>query len=284
MPSVANAALTSVPAARPGATARDRAGRALRIAATAWVAVAGLGQLAFAAYIVGFYGRTAWQGRYADWNQVFGRSYVAGDGYGNALVAVHLAVAALVMVAGLAQLAPAPRARWPRLHRWNGRFYLAAAAAMSLGGLAIMARRGSAGDLWQSLGLGLNGVLMLAFAWQTVRHARARRFAEHRRWALRLYLAMSGVWFFRIGLMLWLVVNQGPVGFDPDTFRGPALTALAFAQYLLPLALLELYLRAQQRGGAGERSAVAAALAVATLLTAAGTAAAAAILWLPRLA
>lgn len=280
MPSLATAA----PIAPAHTTARDRAGRALRIAATAWVAVAGLGQLAFAAYIAGFYGRTAWQGRFDEWNRVFDRSHVAGDGYGNALVAVHLAVAALVMVAGLAQLTPALRARWPRLHRWNGRFYLAAAATMSLGGLAIMARRGSVGDAWQSLALGINAALMLAFAWQTVRHARARRFAQHRRWALRLYLAMSGVWFFRIGLMLWLVVNQGPVGFDPDTFRGPALTVLAFAQYLLPLALLELYLRAQERGGAGERGAVAAALALATLVTAVGVAAAGAILWLPRLA
>ena len=50
----------------------------------------------------------------------------------------------------------------------------------------------------------------------------------------------SGVWFFRVGLMLWVVVNQGPAGFDTETFRGPFLTFLSLAQSLLPLAILEL--------------------------------------------
>jgi hypothetical protein len=79
------------------------------------------------------------------------------------------------------------------------------------------------------------------------------------------------------------VVNQGPVGFDPQTFRGPFLVFLGFAQYLLPLALLELYLLARDRDHAWLRHAVAALLGVATLATATGVAAASAMLWLPEL-
>ena len=45
----------------------------------------------------------------------------------------------------------------------------------------------------------------------------------HREWAIRLFLVVSGVWFFRVFLMLWLTINQGPAGFDIETFQGPAL-------------------------------------------------------------
>jgi hypothetical protein len=100
---------------------------------------------------------------------------------------------------------------------------------------------------------------------------------------LRLFLAVSGVWFFRVGLMFWIVANQGPVGFDPKTFTGPFLTFLAFAQYLLPLALLELYFRAEASTATYRRLAMAAALAVVTLAIAVGIVAAARILWLPHL-
>jgi len=116
-----------------------------------------------------------------------------------------------------------------------------------------------------------------------LRHAMDRRFALHRRWALRLFLAVSGVWFFRIGLTFWILLNQGPAGFDPETFTGPALTTLAFAQYLLPLAVLQLYFHAQDRGGSRGRTAMAASLFAATLLTAAGIFAASMMLWLPHL-
>ena len=101
--------------------------------------------------------------------------------------------------------------------------------------------------------------------------------------ALRLFLVVSGVWFFRIGLMLWIVVNRGPAGFDPVTFSGPFLTILSFAQYLLPLAVLELYFRAQRSTMAGVHVSMAAGLTVLTLVTAGGIAAATMLMWLPRL-
>jgi hypothetical protein len=82
--------------------------------------------------------------------------------------------------------------------------------------------------------------------------------------------------------MLWIVVNQGPVGFDPDTFQGPTTTILAFAQFLLPLAVLEAWLRAQA-AGPGAKLAMAGALAAMTLATAGGIGAASMILWLPRI-
>ena len=257
--------------------------RASRIAATAWFVVTALGQWMFVIYIAGFYGVATARGDIASWGKVMPHGYVAGDTVGNTVVGVHLLFAALITMSGAVQLLPVVRRLAPKLHRWNGRFYLTSAVLMSVGGLVMVWTRGTVGDMSQHVAISLNAVLILAFAAMALRHELARSFAEHRRWALRLFLAVSGVWFFRVGLMLWLVVNQGPVGFDPETFTGPFLTALAFGQYLIPLALLQLYLLAQERGSAIAKYAMAGGLGVATLITAAGSAAATALMWLPHL-
>jgi uncharacterized membrane protein len=256
--------------------------RALKAAAAAWFVVAALGQLAFLAYIVGVYGRAAWRGAPQDWNRAMPHGWVAGDVAGNLVVAGHLLFAAIVVAGGLLQLVPQVRARWPKLHRWNGRLYAGAASAAALAGVVMVWTRGTVGDLGQHLSITLNAALILACAIQAFRHARARRFDAHRRWALRLFLAAGGVWFFRLMLPLWIVANQGPAGFDPETFTGPALTAIAFLSWGLPLAVLQLYFRAQRAGPRG-RLAMAGGLGVATLLTAAGIAAASMMLWLPKL-
>ncbi|MCX7514481.1 DUF2306 domain-containing protein [Frateuria hangzhouensis] len=284
---VLDAELSAAP--RPGrvASAPERldrlAGSALRKAVTGWFAVAVLGQFAFAAYLFGFYGRSALQGDWAAWNDVMPHGYVPGDGPGNALVAVHLAFAALIIASGALQLMPWIRRTWPRFHRWNGRGYLFSALLLSLGGLAMVWGRGGVGDLSQNVAISLNALLIVLFASLAWREALARRIDRHRRWAIRLFLAVSGVWFFRIGLTLWIALNQGPAGFDPETFTGPALTVIAFAQYALPLAIAELYFRAQRSRRPAAQLAMAAGLAVATLATGAGIATASMMLWLPHL-
>ncbi|HJU40716.1 MAG TPA: DUF2306 domain-containing protein, partial [Tahibacter sp.] len=230
-----------------------RATAALGFAAAAWATVAVCGQLAFAAYVALFYGGAALRGDYAAWNKVLPHGHVAGDAFGNGVVATHLAFAVVIIVGGAIQLVPLIRRRWPRVHRWNGRAYLASAAIMALGGLVMGMTRKTVGDWTQHLAIDINALLILACAAMAWRCALARRFDAHRVWALRLFLVVGGVWFFRIGLALWLVVNRGPAGFDPQTFTGPFLTALAFAQYLVPLAVLELYLRVRRGGSIAAR-------------------------------
>ena len=261
----------------------QRAAAALQRSAAAWFLVAAAGQLIFATYIVVFYGGALLRGEPERWNKVLQGGYIPGDAWLNVVLGFHLMFAAAIAVAGIAQLVPAVRRRAPAIHRWTGRFYIGAAAILSLGGLQMLWQRPQGADLSQHLGISLNALLILAFAGVAWRHARARRIADHRRWALRLFVAVSAVWFFRIGLMLWIVVNQGPVGFDPKTFTGPFLTFLSYADYLVPLALLELYFFAQSSTSARIRAVVAGVLSFATLATAAGVAAASFILWLPYL-
>jgi len=256
---------------------------ALNNAGRFWFLVAAIGQLLFFAYIVVFYGGSTVRGDFDAWRKVLPRGMIAGDTTGNFLLATHLLMAAIITFGGLLQLLPAVRARVPLLHRWNGRLYMVIAVTISLGSLYLVWVRGTVGDTSQHLGSTLNAFLILLCAALAWRFAKARDFASHRRWALRLFLVVSGVWFFRVGLMLWLLIHQAPVGFDPKAFTGPFLTFLAFAQTLVPLAVLELYLRTQQRASTALRFALAVGISLLTVATAGGIFGAAMMMWLPRI-
>lgn len=256
----------------------------LRLAAIGWVTSAALGQLIFAVYIASFYGRSMLSGQPERWNEVMSRGFVAGDNTFNWVLGLHLLMALAIILGGLLQLLPSLRKHMASFHRWNGRAYMVMATGLALGGLCLVwIRGGVVGDLPQHLGTSINAVLILVFVAMAWRAARERAFEQHRRWALRLFLAVSGVWFFRVGLMLWLVLNLAPVGFDPKTFIGPTLTALTFLQTLLPLAVLEGYFLAQKTSLVPVRWMVISLLAVATLATLAGSGAATMMMWWPNM-
>jgi hypothetical protein len=255
----------------------------LRLTAQFWFVVAFVGQLLFAYYVLAYYGGSAIEGSWHKWNKVFEHGYVAGDAIGNIAVGVHLFLALVVTVCGPLQLIPQIRTYAPTFHRWNGRIYLTTAVVTSIAGLVMLFNRGSVGGTIQHVAIALNAVLVIIFAAMALRYALARDFVTHRRWALRLFLVVSGVWFFRIGLMLWIVLNKGPAGFDPVTFQGPFLYFLGFANYLLPLAVLEIYFYAKDKGSAPQRVTVAVGLFVLTIAMAAGILFATKLMWLPRL-
>jgi uncharacterized membrane protein len=257
--------------------------RALETSARFWFLTTVAGQWMFAAYVAVYYGGAALRGDLAHWNLVLPHGYVEGETFGNAVVAAHLALAFLVLVGGPLQFVAGIRARLPQMHRWNGRIYLVTAMSTAAAGLYMVLTRGAVGDVSQHVAICFNAILILmfgAFAWHA---ARVRDFAAHRRWAMRLFLAVGGVWFFRVGFMAWVGASGGPVGFDPQTFTGPFLTILSFAQTLLPLAVLELYLHAQQSPHPAARFATAATLAMLTFATAFGIFVAANVMWVPRL-
>ena len=216
------------------------------------------------------------------WSGHFTRGYIPGDTVGNLAVATHLVSAVIVILAGMLQLVPQIRNRFPIFHRWNGRLYILTAFSVSLAGLYMTWIRGSIGDLSQHLGSSLMAILIMLCAVMALRYALARDFTTHRRWALRLYLVVSASLFIRAGIFLSFLLNQGALGFDPTTFSGPFLTFITFAQYLVPLAVLELYLRAKENPGALPRMAMAGALVVITLAMGAGIFAVTMGAWLPE--
>jgi len=255
---------------------------ALSAATKFWFVVTMLGQLVFGFTVASFYSMTAMRGDLHLWSRFITHGYVVGDTMGNLAIVMHVGSAVVLMFAGGLQLVPQIRSRFPVFHRWNGRIYAFAAVAVSAAGLYMTWIRGSVGDLSQHMGSTLNAVLIWLCAAMAVRYAMARDFRTHLRWALRLFLVASASWFLRVAFFLTLLIFKGPIGFDPATFSGPLLTSYTFGQTLVPLAILEIYLRAKDRPGALRRMATAGMLFVLTLATGAGTFAVAAAIWVPQ--
>ncbi len=120
----------------------------------------------------------------------------------------------------------------------------------------------------------------MSFAALAVRHAVARDLSAHRRWALRLFMVINAGWFFRIGLTRRILFAGG---FDSGTFTGAFLNVSSLADYLLPLVILEIYLRTKDRGSVGSRFAMAGGLSALTVAMGFAIFMAATVLWLPRL-
>ncbi len=206
--------------------------------------------------------------------------HVAGDTAGNAMLLGHVLAAAIINGIGLLQLVPALRRRFPAWHRWAGRTFMVLALLAALSGFYMVWIRGSRLSDVSAAAITLNGVLIflaVAMAW---RRAMQRRFAEHRRWAIRAFLLVSGVWMLRLGLMAWVIINHGPNGNTPH-LDGDFDSIWVFGCYLIPLAIAELYFRAQTSGRAMQFTAALMLLA-STAFTLLGTFGAFAFLWLPH--
>jgi len=262
---------------------RINANALLNTSARFWFLMAMAGQFIFLYYIIVFYGSASLSGDFTEVNKRLIHGFIPGDTIGNFAVAMHLILSAVITFGGPLQLIPKIRARFPVFHRWNGRIYMVTAIIISLGGLYMIWTRGTIGALSQHISISLNGVLIIIFAIMATYYAMNRKINIHRRWALRLFLAVSGVWFFRVGFMLWMLANQGPVGFDPKTFTGPFLVFLAFGQYLIPLGILELYFLAQKSRNKVGKISMAATLFILTILMSAGIFGATMGMWLPKL-
>ena len=256
---------------------------ALRWAGILWFLVAAIGQAAFVGFILAFYGTRTAAGNYAGWNdKPLIDGYIAGDGTGNFVFAAHVLLASVVTLAGLMQLVPAIRRTFPALHRWSGRTFLVVAGFMALSGFWLTLVRGTSLSAVSSAAILVDGLLILIFGGLAWRHAVKRRFDQHRVWAMRTFMAVSGVWFLRVGIMGWVLVNQGPVGMS-DSLSGPADIVLVFGSYLIPLGLLELYFRAGRSAHAAPKLLTAALVLVAAAFTAIGVFGTIALMWGPYL-
>jgi hypothetical protein len=258
------------------------ADKSLRAAGRFWFVVALVGQFAFGFSVAAFYGLTALRGDFQAWNKILANGYEAGATMGNAALAGHILFATVISIAGALQLIPGIRNRFPAFHRWDGRMFVLAAFTQAITGIYLtVSGRRLVGDVTQHVVSVFGAVLIMFCTGMALRFAIARDFTTHRRWALRLFLVASASWLFRLGFTLTLVLF-GPIGFDQTTFSGPLLTFWTFAQYLLPLGALELYLRAQNQPGSLRRLATAGVLFVLTLAMGAGIAAVTIGSWVPN--
>jgi hypothetical protein len=180
---------------------------------------------------------------------------------------------------GVLQLIPQIRERVIVVHRWNGRLFVVTAIAASLAGLYLIWLRGDIPkDVVGALSISLNAVLIIAFAALAWRSALARNTSIHRRWALRLYVAANAQWFFRVGVFAWIIINQGPLGMT-KALDGPFDRFWAVGCYLVPLVILELYLRAKVSNGTYARFAMAGGMLALTIVMGIGIAGFTGFMW-----
>jgi hypothetical protein len=102
-----------------------------------------------------------------------------------------------------------------------------------------------------------------------------------RRHALRAWVLVNGVWFLRLGIMLaglGLAPLGVRMGYDSAVFLG-----VSFASWIVPLALVQLYLAAETAATPALPRFAAALLFALAALTVAGSAAAMAFMWGPYL-
>jgi len=260
-------------------TSLARANKILNWTTTSWFAVAVFGQLFFAAYVVMFYGGTAWNGEMDRWDEV---GYEQGNTIRNIVIMVHLLVAMTIMIGGPLQFIPRIRKRYPVFHRWNGRVYVLLTALGGLSGLYMIWTRQLDAAQVNRFAMSLEALLIVVSGILVYRFAVKRKMQRHEEWAFRLFLVASGVWFFRVLIMFWFMVTGG-LWIDAATFTGPFIGFIAYAHYLLPLAVYELYLFAKRRGGVNGRYAMAGLMVVCTLVTIIGVFAAAMGMWLPEM-
>ena len=244
--------------ARPGPASRVELERRsddialIRAAARLWFAVAVAGQWLFAFYVALFYGGAAARGDWAAWNKALPRGLLVDDPVRNGVLVAQLLLAAVITVLGPLQLIPQVRARAPRLHRWMGRVYIPVAFVMSDGGQYMLLTRGTVGDDSRAHRdrpecPGDHDVCDDGLV-QRARDAATKPIAAGPcgfSWSSTAYGSSA------VGLMHWLVIHQRPVDFDPKMLLRPFLTFLANAQFVLTLAVLELYLRLHGTAAAG---------------------------------
>lgn len=258
------------------------AGRALPWAARTWFVVAVAGQWLFAAYILVALVTPLALGDGDAVNRTgLITGHVAGDGVGNGVLLAHVLAAALLSLGGVLQLVPWLRRRWPAWHRWAGRGFMTLSLAGVTSGLFLAWVRGSRLGDASTIAISISGLLAIVALVMAWRLARQRRFVEHRRWAIRALLLVSSVWTLRLGFMAWIILNQGPRG-NTSRMDGWFDVAWSFGCYLLPLAVAELYFRAERAGPLAQRAATA-VLLLGAALTALGITGAWRVMWGPHM-
>jgi uncharacterized membrane protein len=102
------------------------------------------------------------------------------------LVLTHILPAMLFMVLGPLQFVRGLRSRYPKVHRWLGRIFLAASAVVDISGLTLAYGK-TIGGIDEKAAIALFGTFFLISLGKALWHALRREFAQHREWMIRGY-------------------------------------------------------------------------------------------------
>lgn len=247
-----------------------------------WFLVAVIGQWLFAYYVIAAYAPETLTGAWERWDETgLIQGFTVDDLIGNLAFISHALLTAIICIGGTMQLMPPVRKRFPALHRWTGRTYLTVGAFMAIGGIWMIWGRGSRLTEIGGWGTTINGLMALVTIAVAFYFAKRRKIDQHRRWAMRTFILLSGVWFTRLGYMSWAIATGG-VGMS-RSLDGPFDMFIAFGSYLLPLAILEVYFLASESRSSAVKLAVSGLMLGATATTALGVFGAWTMMWSPHI-
>lgn len=189
--------------------------------------------------------------------------YTAGGAAANASIFSHMLTGALITLLAPLQLLAPLRRRFPAVHRWSGYAFFVAALVTAVGGLSFIAMNRTIGGPVMDIAFALYGACVLVCSVQVVRHARARNFAIHREWALRIFVLAMGSWLYRMQYGVWFAV-MGDRGIG-ENFSGPFDYFQDFAFFVPYLIGVEVFLRWERRGGSGLSRSASRALKVGSI-------------------
>lgn len=252
----------------------------LKVSVTGWFVTALAGQWTFALYISVIYTLTALYG--LDVTSFSpAPNLKQANGVFLLLFFAHVIPAIYLSLFGILQLAPKLRNKYRTFHRINGTIFLMLSLTGAITGLTLQWSKGWQTNTAASLGITLNGLLILVTVSLAWFYARTKQFNLHKRWAIHAFFLVNGVWTFRLYLMGWYLVNQGPNG-NTANIDGPADIALSFACYLLPMLFAELYFWAEKQTSLYRILSSAFVMSIGVLITLIGVVAAGSMMWAPR--
>lgn len=243
-----------------------------------WFITTLLGQWIFIFYLFFYYiapalqkGLEAWRG-----NQLV-TGYVDGDILGNYAVATHIFISILILGLGPLQLIPNFRTKYLQFHRWSGRIYLFAVVLTSIAGLYMVWVRGNPqAGLTEHIGTTIGGVLILVFSYLTLYYALTKKIIIHSKWALRLFMVASGVWYIRLGYGWFYFLSI------PEEYEKAFSIFISYGNYLLPLLFLEYYFFTQKSKAKFHQNNLIYLILAFTIFTGLGTWFALEYIWLPK--
>ena len=151
---------------------------------------------------------------------------------------VHIAASGIAMILGAFQFLKVLRQKAPKVHRWTGRFYVAACVVGGMAGGTI-ALYSTAGPIagWGFFMLAILWTPFTLLAWTS---AMRRDFVAHERWMIRSF----ALTFAAVTLRLYLPV----VGILDLDFL-PAYRIIAWAAWVPNLIVAELWIASRRRPG-----------------------------------